>query len=237
MPDANARYQLEGRVARVVLDDGKANAISLATLELLNGYLDRAQKEAGAGVVLGRPGCLSGGFDLATMRSGNLAAVRGLVRAGAELFLRLYEYPLPVVAGCTGHAVAAGAILLLSVDTRIGAEGNFKIGLPEVTIRMTLPVFAFELARERLSKRHFVRATSQAEMYAPNAALEAGYLDRVVPAAELGAACLAEASRLAELPQPAFGASKLAVNREAVARIRASLDENVGGFARALAPA
>jgi len=48
MPDANADYRLEGRVAIVRLDDGKANAISLATLELLNGFLDRAQKEAGA---------------------------------------------------------------------------------------------------------------------------------------------------------------------------------------------
>jgi enoyl-CoA hydratase len=237
VPDANVRYQLEGRVAAIRLDDGKANAISLATVDLLHGYLDRAQKEAGAVLVLGRPGCLSGGFDLATMRSGNLAAVRGLVRAGAELFLRLYELPLPVVAGCTGHAVAAGAILLLSVDTRIGAEGDFRIGLPEVTIRMTLPTFAFELARDRLSKRHFVRATSQAEMFAPAAALEAGYLDRVVPAAQLEAAGLAEAARLADLPQPAFGQSKAAVNRELVARIRAGLDENVGGFARDLAPA
>ena len=236
MPDANARYQLEGRVARVVLDDGKANGLSLATLELLHGYLDRAQKEAGAVLVLGRPGRFSGGFDLATMRSGNLAAVRGLVRAGAELFLRLCEYPLPVVVGCTGHAVAAGAILLLSVDARVGAAGDFKIGLSEVALRMTLPIFAFELARERLSKRHFVRATSQAELYAPAAAVEAGYLDRVVPAAELEAASLAEAGRLAELPQPAFGESKIAVNREAVARIRASLDENVGGFAPGVRP-
>ena len=231
MPEAPARYALRDRVAVIRLDDGKANGLSHAVLELLHGHLDRAEQEAGAVLLLGRPGRFSGGFDLATMRSG-IDAVRGLVRAGAELFLRLCEYPRPVVAGCTGHAVAAGAILLLSADARLGAEGDFKIGLSEVALGMTLPIFAFELARERLSKRHFVRATSQAELYAPAAAVDAGFLDRVVPAAELEAAALAEARRLAELPQPAFGETKAAVNRAAVARVRASLAEDVGGLAR-----
>lgn len=234
MPDTLARYQLEGRVAAIRLDDGKANGLSHATFDLLHGYLDRAEKEAGAVLVLGRPGRFSGGFDLAVMRSGDLAAVRRLVRTGADFFLRLCEYPLPVVMGCTGHAVAGGAILLLSADARLGAAGEFKIGLSEVALGMTLPIFAFELARERLARPCFVRATSQAELFAPQAAREAGYLDRVVPADELEAASLAEARRLAELPQPAFGESKRAVNREAVARIRATLDANVGGIARSV---
>jgi enoyl-CoA hydratase len=231
MADA-ARYALEGRVAAIRLDDGKANALSHAVIELLHRHLDRAEKEAGAVLVLGRAGRFSGGFDLATMRSGNLDAVRGLVRAGADLFLRLKEYPLPVAVGCTGHAVAAGAILLLSADARLGAQGDFKIGLSEVAIGMTLPFFAFELARDRLSKRHFARATSQAELYAPSAAVDAGFLDFVVPAAELEAAALAEAGRLAELPQPAFAETKAAVNRACVARIRESLTGEMGRLTR-----
>jgi len=230
--ESSVRATLEGRVAVVRLDDGKANGISHAVLDLLHGHLDRAEKEAGAVLILGRPGRFSGGFDLATMRSGNLDAVRGLVRAGADFFLRLCEYPRPVVVGCTGHAVAAGAILLLSADARLGAAGDFKIGLSEVALGMTLPYFAFELARERLSKRHFVRATSQAELYPPAAAVDAGFLDRVVPAAELEAAALAEAGRLAELPQPAFAETKAAVNRAPVARIRESLGADVGRLAR-----
>jgi len=65
------------------------------------------------------------------MRQG-AETVRSLVTAGAELALRLYGFPRPVVAACTGHAIAMGALLLLCADARLGTEGDFKIGLNEV---------------------------------------------------------------------------------------------------------
>ena len=105
--------ELVDKVARITLDDGKANGLSFATLEILHGMLDRAEKEAGSVLIVGRPGRFCGGFDLGVMRGSDVEAVRGLVTAGAELFVRLVEFPLPVVVACTGHAVAAGAIFLL----------------------------------------------------------------------------------------------------------------------------
>ncbi len=130
------QYDLREGVARLSLDDGKANAISHAMLDAVNGALDRAEKEAGAVLIAGRPGRFSAGFDLSVMRSGG-AAVGELVGGGARLALRLYEFPSPVVAACTGHALAMGAILLLASDTRLGARGDFKLGLNEVAIGMT----------------------------------------------------------------------------------------------------
>jgi enoyl-CoA hydratase len=156
------------------------------------------------------------------MRSGP-ENVRSLVKAGAELFLRIFEYPLPVVIGCTGHAVAAGAIVLLAADARIGARGDFKIGLTEVAIGMRLPIFAFEFARQRLSKRHFVRATTQAELYTPEQAVDAGFLDRVAEPQGLFDAALGEAKRLGELPQPAFRDTKGSVNEAAIRTMRETL--------------
>ena len=220
-------YSLDDKVAKITLDDGKANGLSLATIETLHGMLNRAEKEAGSVLIIGRPGRFCGGFDLSVMRGSDAEAVRGLVTAGAELFLRLFEFPLPVVVACTGHAVAAGAIVLLSTDVRIGAKGDFKIGLSEVGIGMALPIFAFELARQRLSKRHFIRATTHAELYKPEDAVDAGYLDRAVPGDLLLRESLAEAKRLAEIPQPAFRATKSRVQRTAVAYIRDTLAEDM----------
>jgi enoyl-CoA hydratase len=226
MPHETVRYALEDRVAVVRLDDGRANGLSPAVLEALHQGLDRAEKEAAALLLVGREGCLSGGFDLATMRSGP-EALCGLVTAGAELLLRLYGYPLPVVVACTGHAVAAGALVLLTADLRLGARGAFKIGLSEVAIGMTLPIFAIELARQRLSKRHFDRATAQAQLYPPDAAVDAGYLDRVEAAADLLELARAEATRLGALSQPAFRASKSRAHAAAIASIRGSLERDV----------
>lgn len=219
-------YELSGEVAVLRIDDGKANALSHAVLGALRAFLDDAEKEARAVLIAGRPGLLSAGFDLAVMRSGP-EAVRELVTAGAELLLREYTYPLPVVVACSGHALAAGALLLLASDARIGAEGEFKIGLNEVAIGMTLPMFAVELARDRISKRHFTRATLQAEIYAPAGALDAGFLDRVTRPEVLFEEALGEARRLAGLPQPAFRNTRERTRGATVERIRANLADDV----------
>jgi enoyl-CoA hydratase len=226
MPDETVRTELREGVAVVRIDDAKANAFSHAVIDALGQALDRAEKDAGSVLLVGRPGRFSAGFDLTSMRGGAEAA-RGLVGAGAELFLRLFELPLPVVAACTGHALAAGAVTLLSCDLRLGARGAYKIGLNEVAIGLALPIFGVELARARLSKRHFDRAVGQAEIYAPEAAVDAGFLDRCVDADALFEVAMGEAARLAQLPQPAFRATKLRSHAEIAAGIRATLADDL----------
>jgi len=220
MSDEIVRHRLEEKVAVIEMDDGKVNAISHAMIDALDRALDRAEKEAKAIVLSGRAGRFSGGFDLGAMREGAEQA-RALVGRGAELALRLYAFPLPVVIACAGHAIAMGAVLLLGGDTRLGAEGDFKIGLNEVSIGLALPPFALRLAEARLSKRHLVRATLEAEIYAPSAAVDAGFLDRVTSPEGLAVEALAEANRLAALDRLAFQATKVGLRSDTIARIRA----------------
>ena len=226
MPEDIVRTELRDGVTLIRIDDGKANGLSSSVIAALHQALDQAEKEASAAVIAGREGRFSGGFDLATMRSGP-EAVRTLVTEGAHLLLRIHECPFPVVAACTGHAVAAGALLLLVSDARVGMRGEFKIGLNEVAIGMALPIFAMEFARHRLSKRHFVPATSQARLYAPDEAVDAGFLDRVVAPEEVVDAACAEAARLGALPQPGFGLTKRSANGGVAATIRETLEEDM----------
>jgi len=219
-------YELDGAVAVVRLDDGKANAIGPATVTALDEALTRAEGEAGALLLLGREGRFSAGFDLSVMTSGE-EAMRGLVRSGAELLVRIYGSPLPTVAAADGHALAMGALLLLASDTRLGAEGAYKVGLNEVAIGMGLPVFAVELARHRLSPTRFTAATIQGQVYDPAGALDAGYFDRLVPAGELEATARAEAARLAELRRGAVAHTKLRARQATIDHILATLDEDM----------
>lgn len=200
-------YELDGNVAVIRLDDGKANAISHEVLDALHEALDRAERDARAVVIAGRDGRFSAGFHLPTMTAGT-AEMRGLVSAGAELLIRVYLLPLPVVVACTGHALAAGALVLLVGDTRVGAGGEFKIGLNEVAIGMQLPIFGVELARDRLTPSQFTPATIQARIYDPPAAVVAGYLDVVVAPDEVLPTAVAEAARLAELRTGAYAETK-----------------------------
>lgn len=229
MAKGSVKYEQEGDVAVLRLDDGRANAISHQVIGALGHALDRAEKEARSVLLLGRPGRFSAGFDLGTMGEGPEAATE-LVGAGARLLLRFYELPLPLVAGCTGHALAMGALMLLASDSRVGARGDFKIGLNEVAIRMVLPLFGVELGRARLSRRHLQRAVVQAEIYDPDGAVDAGFLDRAVAPEALQEEALAEATRLAQLPRRAFAETKLRVRRPTLETIRATLEDDLASF-------
>lgn len=223
-------FTLVGDVAHIAIDDGKANALSHAVIDSIDAALDRARNEAKAVVLSGRPGRFSAGFDLSVM-NGGIDAVRALVRAGADLSMRLYELDRPVVIACTGHALAAGAILLMSADVRIGAEGAFKIGLNEVAIGMPVPVFATELARDRLSRRHLTAATVLATIYDPAGALDAGYLDETAAPDEVIDTALARAAQLAATCNPrAFAASRARLRGAVAAQVRATLDTDIGAF-------
>src|SRR5690554_3262674 len=228
MTDA-LQVTIDGSVAVLALDDGKVNAVGHAVIDALHDGLDRALTEAGAVVIAGRPGRFSGGFDLSVMGAGD-KPMQDLVLAGAELLLRLYSHPQPVVAACTGHAIAAGALMLLASDTRIGAEGEFKIGLNETAIGMPLPVFVVELARDRLDPTMLTRATLHAELFDPAGAVAAGYLDRRVPAEAVVDEAIAEARRLSEHRRGAVSATKARLRGATLRRIRATLTDDIAAL-------
>ncbi len=222
-------YQMSGDVAVLTLDDGKANALSHEVLQALDAGLDRATSEAKAVVIVGRPGMLSGGFDLGVMKSGP-EAMRNLVTVGADFLLRLYTFPKPVVVACTGHAMAAGTLLLLATDCRIGIDGEFKIGLPEVSIGMPLPIFGVELARSRLAPPFLERATAQGEIFDPGTAVQVGYLDRLSAAATIIDDSVAKAARLGSLGAFAFEKTRETLRGASAQHIRETLKADIAGL-------
>ena len=222
-------YSLEDSVAIVRMDDGKANALSVAMIDALLSALDRAQREAKAVVLAGRDERFCAGFDLRVMMSGPEQAT-ALLKRGSELLMRLYEAPLPLVIACTGHALAGGALVVLTGDVRIGAAGAFKIGLNEVAIGLPVPVLAMELARDRLVKTELHRATLLATIYAPEDAARAGYLDEVVAPDQLMARAKAEAARLGALPNGAYRATKARLRGATIAHVRDSLERDMASI-------
>lgn len=219
-------YRLDDDVAVISLDDGKANVFSNSSLEALEALLDRVESEGARALVLvGRPGRFSAGFDLAEM-SADDETMRALVVRGCRWWLRLYGLGIPTVAACTGHALAGGAITLLSCDVRVGVDGVGKIGLNEVAIGMTLPIFAVELARDRLAGAHLWRAVT-GQVYDPATAVEVGFLDTLVTEDELLPAAMAEARALTERNTTAYGGTKANLRGEMIERCLAGVVDDM----------
>jgi enoyl-CoA hydratase len=172
-------------VAVMTLDDGKVNAISPRMIEIVSDALDELEAgDARALVLAGRPGQFCAGFDLFTLMVGG-SRRDALVLDGWNLLLRVFTLPLPVVAACTGHAIAAGAVLLLLSDVRLGADGAFKIGFNEATLGIPLPGVLLLLARDQLTDAVIEEALQGARIYGPAGAVDAGLLERVVAPADL----------------------------------------------------
>jgi enoyl-CoA hydratase len=233
------RYELDGRIATITIDDGKVNALSIPMLRSIHAAFDRAEQDGAVTVLSGRESYFSAGFDLKVFAGGEVDQVVEMLTLGATLAERILAFPTPVLVACNGHAVAAGSFLLLAADLRIGADGPFRVGLNEVRIGLTVPWFAIELARQRLQPAAFSRAVVTATMYAPGEAVSAGFLDRVVGPSELRAASLEAAAGLAELNAAAHTATKLRARGDAIAAVRAAIETELSaeGLRGASAPA
>ncbi len=202
------RFGLQDQVATLALDDGKANALSLPMSQAIDAALDRAAREARIVVIRGRPGVLCGGFDLKVIRDGTAADRKAMTDAGMQLLARLYLHPQPLVIACTGHAVAAGALMLLAADIRIGTRGDFRLGLNETAIGLSLPQAGLELARDRLLPTALAEATLQARLYAPDDAARIGYLDRVADPQALDDTIAETTQALMKLDPTAYATTK-----------------------------
>jgi enoyl-CoA hydratase len=205
-------YQLEDGIATLTLSNGKVNAISPDVITAFNAALDRAAQDKAIVIITGQPGILSGGYDLKVMTSGPQNAIN-LVAAGSTLARRMLAHPFPIIVACPGHAVAKGAFILLSSDYRIGVEGPFSIGLNEVQIGMTMHHAGIELARDRLRKSAFHRSVINGEMFDPQGAVDAGFLDKVVPAEQLLATAQAVAQQMKKINMTAHKNTKLKVRK------------------------
>lgn len=204
---ALVQYEEQDSFVQITLDDGKANALSFEMADELDSALDQALASGKVTVLAGRPGKFSAGFDLSVMGQPGENALK-LLRRGADIAGRVAQSEVPVIAAVTGHALAMGALMCLAADYRIGVRGNFKLGLNEVAIGMTLPWFGIELAQERVVEAHRHQVVSLARIYDPDGAVEAGILDRCCEPDAFMAEVAAAAEMFSKLDMPSFVGTK-----------------------------
>lgn len=219
---------IENSVATITLQNGKVNAISHQVIDEFNAALDQAEQANAVVVFTGQPGMLSGGYDLKVMRESMSLAMQ-LVEKGSTLSRRLLSFPYPVLAACSGHAVAKGAFLLLSADYRIGVQGDFKIGLNEVAIGMSMHDAGVEIARGRMAPMYFNRSVILAEMVSPDDAIAMGFLDKVVPEAEFVATVQFIAQAMTKLDMKAHYNTKLKARADLLSKLDAAIEKDRHG--------
>jgi len=214
----------------VVMNDGKANVMSVRMLNALNSAMDEVEAMGGILVIQGRPGMFSAGFDLNVFKTGSREDKLEMLMAGAEISNRLLSFPYPTIAACTGHAIAMGTFLLLSCDYRIGVEGSFKFAANEVAIGLTVPRFATLVAQQRLNPAALNRGLTLAHFFDTHSALQAGFLDELVSADKLTHRMGEIAEQFGKLDMESHRATKLRLRADLLVALRRAIDEDFAGW-------
>ena len=217
------KYELlEGDIAKISLDNGKANAVSFELAQEFIANLDRAKTESKGVLISGHVGIFSAGFDLKVMATGPEAAQK-MIAQGMLLLEKIYTHPHPVVVACEGHAIGMGVFLLLVSDYRIGAIGEFVLKLPETAIDMPFNPTLRILAKTHVDPLHHSRAIIQSQGYSPLQAATVGMLDEAVAAGQVQEKALAKLVELCGLPGERYTENKLFIRAEQIQAIYESL--------------
>lgn len=229
MSSGTLSYAVENRVAYLTLDDGGPNALNTDVFNAFFSTLEEAENDdnVGAVVIAGREGFFSAGMDLKWMKEISRDELGTIGPNMASLAKRIFVFPKPVIAAVDGHAIAGGAIILLACDRSVGSDSDYKVGLNEVALGIPFGGFALKLAQSHLVPSAFGAGLLHGETYGPARSLEIGYLDEVVPSAELYTRVREVAERAAGLNPFAYHATKLGMRTELANEMQEQIDSGV----------
>jgi enoyl-CoA hydratase len=225
MSDRIATLTSKDDISIITLDDGKANVFSPKMIQDVNECLDKVPTESGAIIITGREGMFSAGFDLKIISAGDIQATMDMTLSGFKLLSRIFSFPRPILAACSGHGIALGTFLLCCCDYRVGVKGDFMIGANEMRTNMVIPIPILELISHRVSASHKYRAILGAEMYSIESGLEAGLIDEVVDPENLMETAMLKAKDLATMGHPSYTLTKELLIREPLQKINNAISD------------
>lgn len=219
--------ELVGDVWVVTMDDGAKNALTPERFDAIHAAFDDAPDEATAIVLAGREGVFSAGLDVKWMAGADRPALHDLLARFGRTLMRVWTEPRPVVAAVTGHAVAAGTMFAMACDHAVAAEGDWKFGLTETRIAFQMPVFAIELTRANVAAHRVDDLLLPGAILGPADAAEVGYVDEVVPAADVLDRASGHAAMLSQFDARTYAGTKQRLRGAAAQRVLDTLEADV----------
>lgn len=220
MAQGHLRVEHADRIATVRIDRPRANAIELELVSEFESLFDSlVASGVRALVVTGIGKFFSAGLDLKSVPYYSAQQQRDLVARINLMIGKLYGCPVPVIAAVNGHALAAGLILAIACDYRVGPQGDYRFGLTEARVGIPFPAGPMAVLLGELSPAAARVITLTADQIGPKQALACGILDELRPADQVLGRALEVARDMATIPREAFGCIKRQLRERALKRI------------------
>jgi enoyl-CoA hydratase len=225
-------FSKDGYVGTITINRPKEmNALNSEVLKELNDTLDAVDLDAVRCLIITGAGdrAFAAGADIGQMATATKEAGMEYSRFGNEVFQKIEEFPIPVIAAINGVALGGGCELSMSCDIRLASESAL-FGQPEVGLGIT-PGFGGTQRMARLigegkAKEYILTARN---FKAPEA-LSVGLVQAVYPAEELMPQAQKMAKRIAENAPIAVRMSKRSINGSSQTDTPAGIDLEVEDF-------
>lgn len=221
-------------IATITLHRGKVNALNAALVAELHAAFAALEEEATvrAVVLTGHGRFFSFGLDVPELYPLPPEAFARFLGDFTSLYARICGCPKPVVAAVNGHAIAGGCMLALACDRRLMAAEGARIGLNEITFGSSVFAGSVEMLRTLVGQARAEQVLLEGAMHPAEAARELGLVDRILPAAELLPAAIAEARALGDRSPAAYGHLKRMLRAPVIETMRAREAESIRAFVR-----
>jgi enoyl-CoA hydratase/carnithine racemase len=238
-------FEKEGRLGLVKINRPPANAYDGVFFEELDQALEQARGDAEVRAVLllsEVPRFFSAGADVKFFQRNTPAQRAQFVERCHVILGKIERLPKVVIAVINGHCMGGGLEIALACDLRFAGEGDYRLGLPEVTLGLLPGNGGTQRLPRLIGTGRALDLMLTGEMLSPRQAYEARLVERIFPADQLLDGARSYALQLAERAPLAVGHIKLAVRlgtmtgladglqmeREGVAKLFKSKDAEEG---------
>jgi enoyl-CoA hydratase len=177
----------------------KLNALNFQILNALRDTLDSLEQDSSVKVLIftgmGDKAFVAGA-DIEQLSQMSTMEIYDVMTFVDRLFLRIAEFPKPTIAMVNGYALGGGFELALCCDMLVASE-NAVFGFPEINLN-TLPGWGgTQLAVKKMGWNRAREMVLTGQRHSADYCRDFGFINRLVPAAQLRAATLELAGSLA----------------------------------------
>ncbi len=202
-----------GGVGLIHINRPPANSYNRVFIDTLDALVDEIRFDDGIkGVVLVSdvPKFFSAGADINMFRETSPMQRAMTILHMHEVLQKVERTPKVFVAALSGHTLGGGLEIALACDFRFAAEGEHRIGLPEVTLGLLPGNGGTQRLQRLIGSGQALHMTLTGEPASPQRALELGIVERLVPADKLHEEAIAYVRKLATGASFAVGNIKVA---------------------------
>ena len=212
--DAVVTFAKAETTGTITLNRPPANSYDIEFMQALETAIDAADGDPQVRAVILRSASdrfFSAGADIKAFMANSTEANMAMIRTAHRALEKMALSPKVFMAAINGHALGGGLEMALACDLRFAGEGNYRLGLPEVTLGLLPGNGGTQRLPRLIGANKALEMMLTGETVSPEEAHQLGMVNKLFPADRLLEETEAYARKVASGASAAIGKIKQAV--------------------------